>query len=92
MLVEIEDGVEGLEKFKAGTFDLVILDLKLPKKDGLELLGDIKAVDPNATVIIITGYQSASLAEKAIRLGAKDYLTKPFEKESLRKTVRELVS
>jgi DNA-binding NtrC family response regulator len=84
-----KDGLEAIERFKAKAFDLVILDLKLPKKDGMEVLKEIKKINPASNILVITGYQSVSLAEKAINLGASNYLTKPFEKEQLLKTVRE---
>ena len=88
-LTVAKDGLEALERFKAKAFDLVLLDLKLPKKDGMEVLQEMKKINPASNILVITGYQSVSLAEKAIKLGAGNYLTKPFEKDQLLKTVQE---
>ena len=84
-----EDGFKALEEFKNKSFDLVILDIKLPKKDGIEVLKEMKKIDPKSNILIITGYQSVSLAEEAIHLGANNYLIKPFEKNQLLKDVRK---
>ena len=64
-------------------FDVVIVDLQLPDRDGLELLREIKRVSPNAEVIIITGYGSVTKAVEATKAGAFFFVEKPFEPESL---------
>jgi DNA-binding NtrC family response regulator len=59
-------------------YEIIISDLQLPGVDGLGVLRAAKAADPDATVIIVTGYASVDSAVRAVRLGAYDYLTKPF--------------
>ncbi len=78
------DGMEALEHLKAGRFDVVITDLKMPKIDGIELLKQIKR-DPTADteVIIMTAYGSIPLAVEAGKLGAYDFVTKPFRNEDI---------
>jgi DNA-binding NtrC family response regulator len=78
------DGIEALEQLKAGRFDVVITDLKMPKIDGIELLKQIKR-DPAADteVIIMTAYGSIPLAVEAGKLGAYDFVTKPFRNEDI---------
>ena len=88
-LTTAKDGLQALEEFKAKAFDLVILDLKLPKKDGIEVLKEMKKINPASNVLVITGYQSVSIAEEAIHLGASNYITKPFEKDQLLKAVKQ---
>jgi DNA-binding NtrC family response regulator len=61
------------------TFDLMIVDIRMPGIDGLELLERVKAVDPSIEVIMMTGYSTVETAVKAMKNGAYDYLTKPFE-------------
>ena len=85
------NGIKALEEFKNNSFDLVILDIKIPKKDGLEVLKEMKNANPQSNILIITGYKSASIAEEAIKLGAINYLPKPFDKSKLLKTVREAI-
>lgn len=74
-----KDGKEGLDSALAGDFDLVMLDLSLPKMDGLEVLCSLKEEKPDTAVVMMTGYASMSSAIKAMRLGAYDYITKPFD-------------
>jgi DNA-binding NtrC family response regulator len=74
-----QDGKEGLRAALLGDADLVILDLSLPGFDGLELLRSLKESKPDLPVIIITGYASMQSALQAMKLGAYDYITKPFD-------------
>ncbi|MBD3290310.1 response regulator [candidate division KSB1 bacterium] len=83
------DGKQGLEKFKKGTFDIVLTDLQLPGIHGMDLLSDIRREDKYVIVIIITAYGTVENAVEASRMGADDYLTKPFGKETLRFTIEK---
>jgi len=77
------DGEEGLAKYKAGRFDLVLLDLKLPKLDGMSVLRAVREHNPDALVIIITAFSTIDTAIQAIKLGAYHYVGKPFRPEEL---------
>ncbi len=77
------DGQEGLEAAKNGEFDLAILDMSLPKMNGLEVLAEVKQTKPDLPVIMITAYGSTRTAIDALRLGAYDYITKPFDLDEL---------
>lgn len=77
--------------FKQEHFDLVILDLKMPKISGIELLRQIKRIRPNVFVVIITAYASIETAVEAIREGAFDYITKPFERERILLTIDKVL-
>ncbi len=77
------DGEEGLTKYKNGNFDLILLDQKLPKLDGLSVLRTIIEHDPDAQVVLITAFSSIDTAIQAIKLGAYDYVAKPFRPEEL---------
>lgn len=74
---------EALRILRETPFDLVISDLKMPGIDGLELFREIKDIDPRLPVIIITAYASEASAEEAARLGAANFITKPFRKNSI---------
>ncbi|MCZ6696994.1 MAG: sigma-54 dependent transcriptional regulator [Acidobacteria bacterium] len=83
--VDAEAGLAALER--AG-YDLVILDLMLPGMGGLEGLQEIKKRDPDQVVIMITAYGSVETAVQAMRMGAHDYLTKPFKNEDVLRILR----
>ncbi len=83
-------GTEAIEKVKNTTFDGILLDIKMPQKDGLETLEEIRQVSPDVKVIIVTGYQSVETATKAVRLGAIDYITKPFESSEVKEKVGKI--
>jgi DNA-binding NtrC family response regulator len=81
--------LEALDKVRARAWDVVVVDLKMPKMSGLELLRAIRKLDPDAAVIIVTGYATIETAIEAMREGACDYLPKPFTPEELRLGVRK---
>jgi DNA-binding NtrC family response regulator len=77
-------GEEAIEKFDREFCDLVLLDLKMPGMGGIETLRRLKEMEPGLTVLIMTGYPSIETAVRAIKLGAYDYITKPFTPDALR--------
>jgi DNA-binding NtrC family response regulator len=86
------NGSECLGCLAAGQeFDLVLLDIKMPRMSGLEILKNIKEKKPDLNVIIITGYKSVETATEAVKVGAVDYIVKPFSsKDILRSVERNL--
>lgn len=72
------DGEEALAKLKRQPFGLVFTDIRMPKMDGLELLRRIKHLSPDVDVIMMTGYATVDVAVEAMKLGAADFITKPF--------------
>ncbi len=83
------DGGEALRALSGGsTFDLVVSDLRMPDIDGLELLRRSRETDPDVPFIFITAYASSDTAIEALKLGAYDYVTKPFQVEELKNLVR----
>jgi len=76
-------GEEAIEKFDCESFDIVLLDIKMPGIDGLAVLQQIKEINPNAAVIVITGHGDTALAEQAVALDAVDFINKPIKKEAL---------
>ena len=74
---------EAVEAFVAGQWDLVVTDIKMPGMDGLEVLQKIKIKDPTIPVIMVTAYATVEMSIQALRRGAYDMLTKPFEPEEL---------
>ncbi len=80
---EAENAGSALKLMETMSFDLVLSDLKLPDTSGIELLKDIKEVYPDTEVILMTGYGTVSTAVEAIKLGAYDYVEKPFRPDEL---------
>src|SRR6476646_8242460 len=80
---DVGGGRAGIDRVKQGGVDLVISDVKMPDLDGLDMLREIKAVTPSPHVITITAFGSIDTAIRAVKLGAFDYITKPFEIEQL---------
>jgi len=84
-----DNGMSGLEMFQDNEIDLVITDIQMPEMDGIELLKRIKAISSDTVVIIITAYGSIQSAVEAMRYGAFDYVTKPFDKSELKLKVEK---
>ena len=82
-------GVEGLYLFGQSQPDLVITDMKMPGMDGLMVLKSIKERSPEALVIIITAFGTIDVAVEAMKAGAYDYITKPFNREALKLTIKK---
>ena len=87
-----KDGEETLAKVGAEPYELVLLDIKMPKRDGLEVLRQLKARGAGVPVLVLTAYQSVELAKEAVKLGALDYMPKPFEREQVLTAVRGVLA
>src|SRR5438094_822685 len=82
-VVDVPDGPSALDVVRASAADLVLLDIRLPGMDGIEVLERIKALDEGIEVILVTAVKTVRTAVAAMKLGAFDYLTKPFEEDEL---------
>jgi len=80
---EAKNGVDALKKIEKNTPDIILVDINMPFMDGLELSEKLKEEYPEILIIILTGHSEFEHARKAIRLGVIDFITKPFEKEEL---------
>jgi len=81
-------GRKAVEAFENAPYDLVISDIKMPDMSGVEVLRKVKEVAPETPVIMITAYSSAETAVEALRLGAYDYIAKPFKIDELKVTIK----
>lgn len=82
-VTDFENPIKALEHFKKKKCDIIISDIRLPEMNGLELLSKIKSIDPNVFVIMMTAFGSVETAVDAMKKGAFDYITKPFDKDEL---------
>jgi DNA-binding NtrC family response regulator len=89
----VVEGVGGseaaLDRLTQEVFDLLLTDLRMPGRDGLDLLAEAKELDPHLSVVMITGYGTMDDALRAIRLGAQGFLLKPFEPGELVEAVQD---
>ena len=86
-IFEASDGEETLKLINEVNFDLIILDIKLPDMDGLDLLKTIKEHRPDTVIIIVTAYGTTEVAIESIKLGAYDCIFKPFDDDKLEKQI-----
>ena len=84
----VQDGREALRKIEENPYDVMILDIMMPNMDGLEVLRRVKETHPNVDVIMITGLSQIDTAVQAMKLGAFDYISKPFEPDELKLVVQ----
>ena len=83
------NGREALAQARKELFDLAILDIRMPKMDGIETLSQLKEISPETVVLMITAYASTDTAIQAMKRGAYDYITKPFKIEEIKMTIRK---
>lgn len=77
------DGVEAIEKIKQNHYDIVLLDVKMPKMGGLEVLKEMKDINKYPHVIMLSAVDDVPTAIECMKLGAKDYISKPYDPEEL---------
>ena len=89
---EAKDGPEAIKAIDEETFDLALVDLRMPRMDGIEVLEHIKKRKPEIPVIVYTGYGSITSAVEAMRKGAFDYLNKPFSPQQLKSNIKKALA
>lgn len=87
---EAANGEEGLEVIRRERPDLIVTDIKMPRLDGIEMLRQLRSEGNTAAVILLTAYSDFAYAQSAVKLGAADYLLKPFHDGELEEAVRRL--
>jgi prevent-host-death family protein len=86
-VTEAKDGKEALRRLEGGGFDLILADMRMPEKNGLELLQEVHTLSPDVPVILIVSTLNNQFAVDAAELGAVQYLQKPFDEDLLRRSV-----
>lgn len=90
-VVEAENGLDAIAKYKESKPDAVLLDITMPEMDGLTALKEIRKVDPEAKVAMVTAMGQQSMIMDAIKSGAKDFVVKPFQPDRVLAAVKKLV-
>lgn len=88
---EAQNGEEGVEKIVKLMPDIIISDIRMPKKSGLEMIDEIKSINKNIQVIILTGFREFEYAQQAIRLGVLRFLLKPSKIEEIKEAITSAV-
>jgi len=88
---EVENGVEAVEVFKEEEPDLVMMDIVMPIRDGIEATDEIKNTSPSANVIMCTSVGQEEKMKEAVKAGADGYITKPFQKPSVMEAIQDVV-
>ncbi len=88
-VIAAADGRSGLQRFRDEAVDVVLTDVRMPEMDGVELMAHLKAMQPDLPVIVLTAHGTIDSAVEAMKVGAFDYLTKPFSREQLKASVRK---
>lgn len=83
------DAGRGLRLIQEKSPEIVFLDIKMPRVDGIELLRRIRKINKDVIVIMLTGFATLDTARKAMELGAYDYVTKPFDLEAIKASIRD---
>ena len=86
------DASEGLNRAAEGDYAAILLDLKMPEMDGIQFLEELRKKKPDVPVMIMTAYPSIPNAAAAVRLGASDYVTKPFTPEQITQSLRRMLA
>ena len=86
------DGVVALEKISNHHYDIVLLDLKMPKMDGMTVLKEMKKIGKLTNVIMLTGIDDVGTADECVKIGARDYISKPYDPEELLHIVNRVLS
>src|SRR5579884_1693939 len=87
-----ENATTGLQKFESGSYDLVLLDLMMPDRSGMDVLADIRERDKETPVFMLTAYGSVEVAVRALKSGANDYFAKPWDNEKLLIEIERMIS
>ncbi len=90
--IEAKNGVESVEMFMSENPDLVLLDIVMPGKNGVEVTKDIIGNDPDAFIVIVSSVGTKSFLEDALRAGAKDFIQKPFTANAIEVVVDKICS
>lgn len=89
---EAENGLKAIESYQAHQPDLVLMDITMPEMDGLTALKRIRSIDTKAKVIMLTALGQESVVLEAIKMGARDFVVKPFERDRVINAIHKLLN
>jgi two-component system chemotaxis response regulator CheY len=92
VIAEASDGVEAVEAYKQHQPDLVMMDIVMPRRSGIDAVKGLVQMDPNACVVMCSALGQESLVTEALQAGAKDFIVKPFKPELVASTIRKVLA
>jgi len=90
-VIEAGDGVEGVKAYQTSKPNLVTMDVNMPRADGIQALRAIMKIDPAAKVVMVTSVEQKQIVQDAMKLGARDYIVKPFDKTTVGLTINKVL-
>jgi len=90
-VIEAENGLDALNQYKEHSPDLVLMDITMPVMDGLTAVREIREVDPEAKIIMVSAMGQQAMVIEAIKSGAKDFIVKPYEPDNVLASVKKLI-
>jgi two-component system chemotaxis response regulator CheY len=91
-VVQAENGIEAIRQYAAHQPDAVLLDITMPEMDGLTALREIRKLDPNARIAMVTAMGQQAIVMEALRAGAKDFILKPFQPDRVLAALQKLLA
>jgi len=88
-VVEAANGIEAISVYQETNPDMVLMDITMPDMDGLAALKEIKKIDPNAKIAMVTAMGQQALVMEALKTGAMDFVIKPFDQERVLSTIKK---
>lgn len=86
-----EDGMEALEKIRNKEYDIVLLDMKMPRLDGMGVLKELRGIAKYPRIIMLTAVDQVETAMECVKMGARDYISKPYDPEELLRVVNKIL-
>jgi len=90
-VTEAENGLKAIESYKSKKPDMVLMDVTMPEMDGLTALKELRKIDPNAKVVMLTALGQESVVLEAVKSGAKDFIVKPFDRDRVMSAINKLL-
>lgn len=90
-ILEAGDGVEGVKAYQQHRPDLVTMDVNMPRADGIQALRAIMKINPTAKIVMVTSVEQKDIVQDAMRLGARDYVVKPFDRSAVSLTLNKVL-
>lgn len=90
-VAEAENGLKAIEVYKTYQPDVVLMDITMPEMDGLSALKELRKIDPNAKVVMLTALGQESVVLEAVKSGARDFIVKPFERDRVLSAINKIL-